>query len=77
MRINFARLCYNTVMSFLEHSEFSCPYCGAGNSLEVDFTGGRRQKFVVDCEACCSPIVILLHLAGQEIIGLDVRRENE
>ncbi len=64
-------------MSLLEHNDFACPYCGAANLLEIDFTAGRRQRFVVDCEACCSPIVVRLELTGGRLDALEVRRENE
>ena len=64
-------------MALEQYEEFSCPYCGETNQLLVDFSGGRAQEFVVDCEVCCAPIIIRLQLRGQEIITLDVQRENE
>ncbi|MBF0490376.1 MAG: CPXCG motif-containing cysteine-rich protein [Candidatus Omnitrophica bacterium] len=57
--------------------QFSCPYCAESNALVVDITGGANQTFVVDCEVCCAPIVVRLKIRGEEIISLDVRRENE
>jgi hypothetical protein len=56
---------------------FSCPYCGQDNSLFVDPSAGRRQKQIVDCEVCCRPIVIDLWLEGEEIVSLNVTKENE
>ena len=62
----------------LEHDySFDCPYCGSFNSLYIDITGGSHQHFIVDCETCCAPISISLRLSGEEIISVDVRKENE
>ena len=62
----------------LEHDEnFACPYCGQDNMLMVDTTGGSEQRLVVDCEVCCAPIVVRVKVRGGEIMGIDVRKENE
>jgi hypothetical protein len=63
-------------MSLAENEEFLCPYCGEPNALFVDFSGGRNQKFVVDCEVCCAPIVVRLQLNGRDIAAIDVQKEN-
>jgi len=60
-----------------EHYDFDCPYCGSENSFPVDFTGEVHQSFVVDCETCCAPITIRLRISGDEVISVDIRRENE
>ena len=70
-------MCYYRPMSFDQSEEFLCPYCGRPNSLSVDITGGRNQEFVVDCETCCAPIAVCLKIDGAEIIGIDIRKENE
>lgn len=57
--------------------DFSCPYCGSANMLEIDFTGGRRQDFVVDCENCCAPIAVRVTIADAKRLWVEVRRENE
>ena len=68
---------YNIIMDLERSDNFTCPYCGETNTLAVDNSAGSRQKFVVDCEICCAPIVVIVHLQiGEEII-IDVRRENE
>jgi transcription elongation factor Elf1 len=56
---------------------FSCPYCGSDNYLSADPSGGRRQKFVVDCEICCQPIAIELNISGESAPEINARRENE
>ena len=62
----------------LEHDySFDCPYCGSTNALFIDISGGSHQQFVVDCETCCAPIMVNIRLSGEEIISVDVRKENE
>ena len=63
-------------MSLEQFENFCCPYCGETNELFVDFSGGSHQEFVVDCEVCCAPIIVHLIIQGDEIISLDVQREN-
>jgi transcription elongation factor Elf1 len=59
-----------------DHS-FDCPYCGSSNSLYVDVSGGARQHMITDCETCCAPISVSIRLSGDEILSIDVRKENE
>ncbi len=46
---------------------FNCPFCGEELSVRLDPSGGRRQKFVQDCEVCCKPIQIEVHLKDGEV----------
>ena len=64
-------------MSLEKSEDFLCPYCGETNELLIDVSGGPHQEFVLDCEVCCAPIIIRLTLRGEEIISLDVQREND
>lgn len=36
---------------------FSCPHCGERISMLLDLSAGS-QRYIEDCEACCSPIDI-------------------
>jgi hypothetical protein len=38
-----------------EHENFSCPWCGAPNTLEVE-PEEAGQWLVQDCQVCCQPI---------------------
>ena len=64
-------------MTLESNENFYCPYCGQSNELLVDFTGGNNQRFVLDCETCCAPISIRLKIRGQNILEIDIRKENE
>lgn len=69
--------CYDVLMTLEQDENFLCPYCGESNALLVDFTTGSHQEFVVDCEVCCAPIVVRVKMRGEEIIAIDVKKENE
>ncbi len=58
-----------------EDLTFDCPHCGEPNALRVDLTAGKRQKFVVDCEVCCHPIVIQLEADETGILELSAEKE--
>lgn len=43
----------------------SCPYCGESSELPVDLAGGAVQEYVQDCEVCCHPWLVRVHLDGE------------
>ena len=64
-------------MSLEQFEGFLCPYCGQSNEIPVDVTGGACQEFVVDCEVCCAPIALRIKIRAEEILSIEVRKENE
>ncbi len=50
-----------------EDYPLECPYCGEKLNVRLDVSGGRKQKFVQDCEVCCRPIEIEVHFKGGEV----------
>lgn len=45
---------------------FDCPYCGEQISVLVD-TSVAQQSYIEDCEVCCSPVVLRLEVAGDDV----------
>ncbi len=41
-----------------EEMEFQCQYCGAVNSVEVDFSEGLVIEYDEDCSVCARPNLI-------------------
>lgn len=61
----------------LEHDyEFSCPHCGEDLTMKLDFTAGKFQSFVYDCEVCCKPIQIKIELDGDEVMTFSAEQEE-
>ena len=47
---------------------FNCPYCYSNISMLIDFSI-PNQKYIEDCEVCCSPIEINCKIESNEITG--------
>ena len=62
-------------MELEEDYSFDCPYCMEPNTIRVDLTGGKKQKFVYDCETCCHPIVIQLEAGPDGIERASAEKE--
>jgi hypothetical protein len=41
-------------------ARFQCAGCGEWNETSGDMSGGRRQRYVEDCQVCCKPNVLTL-----------------
>ena len=52
----------------------SCPHCGEEFSLAFDVNEGSAE-FTIDCEVCCRPMTVAVHVEDGEITGLDVVEE--
>ncbi|MBP9854615.1 MAG: CPXCG motif-containing cysteine-rich protein [Candidatus Omnitrophica bacterium] len=62
-------------MPISEEYFYACPYCSSENSLLVDYSGGSTQKFITDCEICCRPISIKLHLNEDGVLSFEALTE--
>lgn len=45
--------------------EFACGACGSVNYIEFDISGGMEQDMIQDCDSCCRPNRIHMHMDGQ------------
>ncbi len=45
---------------------FGCPYCGEDISMLLD-PSVSQQQYIEDCEVCCNPIDIRLHIEDGEL----------
>ena len=60
----------------LESSQsFPCPNCGEELTIRIDLTAGKKQRFVYDCEVCCSPIVCRVEIEGGEVVNFSAEKE--
>ena len=56
---------------------YACAFCGGENDLDVDPSGGRRQRFTEDCAVCCRPNLITLVIGEEGEAAVEVDREYE
>ncbi len=43
-------------------AEYICAFCGEPNTTFVDWGGGKQQSYVEDCQVCCQPNVLYVHI---------------
>lgn len=55
----------------------SCPYCGEPSELLVDLAGGIIQQYVQDCDICCQPWLVNIHLDAEGFPSLSVATLDE
>ncbi|MEO6346300.1 MAG: CPXCG motif-containing cysteine-rich protein [Aquaticitalea sp.] len=52
----------------MEEHFFQCPYCWEEISMLLDYSVSQ-QTYIEDCEICCNPIQLTVHIQNQEITG--------
>lgn len=52
-------------------AEAACPWCGEPSSISFD-PQCPDQQFHTDCEVCCRPFVVTLHIEDGEVTQVDV-----
>jgi len=60
----------------LREQAIQCPYCGEHISILVDCSV-EDQSYIEDCEVCCRPINLSIHVDNNQNIQLIVQHENE
>jgi hypothetical protein len=52
--------------------EVTCPYCGESMAISVDPTGGSDQVYVEDCQVCCQPWQVHVHVLESGAVDVSV-----
>jgi hypothetical protein len=48
-------------------TDITCPYCGETITTRLDLSAGS-QTYVEDCQVCCQPIQIAVHVADDGVL---------
>lgn len=56
--------------------EIQCPYCGESIELVIDDSAGD-QTYIEDCQVCCRPITVAVHLDEEGQPSVIVSGEDE
>lgn len=56
----------------MEEYFFQCPYCWEEISMLIDLSQ-KRQSYIEDCETCCNPIQLKIHIENQEITDFEAQ----
>lgn len=62
-------------MSALDSVLIQCPYCWETLEISVD-PSVREQEYVEDCQVCCQPILLKVHLDDDLTPHVDACAEN-
>ncbi|MDA1080331.1 MAG: CPXCG motif-containing cysteine-rich protein [Gemmatimonadetes bacterium] len=54
-----------------------CPYCGEFVEITLDSAGGRVQNYVEDCEVCCRPWNVTVHLRADGSASVTLSAQDE
>jgi hypothetical protein len=56
--------------------EVQCPYCGEPGEIAADYDPEvpGDQVFVQDCEVCCNPWTVTVHVSPDGEVTADVAR---
>jgi hypothetical protein len=57
-------------------AEISCPYCGESLDILLDASAGEQQ-YIEDCQVCCRPITLNVHLDDDGEPQVRAASENE
>lgn len=52
----------------LEPASFVCPHCAQINDTAVDPSQGTRQSYEEDCQVCCRPLKLQVHVEDGEAL---------
>ncbi|MEP7187131.1 MAG: CPXCG motif-containing cysteine-rich protein [Rhodanobacter sp.] len=57
-------------------AEISCPYCGEPLDILLDASAGEQQ-YIEDCQVCCRPITLSVHIDEDGEPRASAASENE
>ncbi len=56
---------------------FRCPWCDAPNEIFIDISAGVDQEYEEDCQVCCRPTTVHLHIDPDDLhVHIDVDMEG-
>ena len=64
------------MMNHLEAQEVRCPYCFEVIELSIDCSVST-QRYIEDCQVCCRPINLSIHIVDSDMLTVSVTHENE
>lgn len=55
---------------------FRCAWCLQLNEIFIDISAGDEQDYVEDCQVCCRPNVVHIHI-DEELAHIEITNEAE
>lgn len=63
-------------MTILDTARVHCPYCDATQNVMLD-PSEPEQEYTEDCQVCCQPMVLNVHLDPMHAPYVVARRESD
>ncbi|MBI3774381.1 MAG: CPXCG motif-containing cysteine-rich protein [Gammaproteobacteria bacterium] len=63
-------------MSLLDAHLIGCPYCGEQIEILIDVSAGD-QDYIEDCQVCCKPINLSIHIDHEGDLSVSARSDDE
>jgi hypothetical protein len=57
-------------------AEYQCGYCGEYSTTFVDLSAGFEQSYVEDCQVCCRPNILSVHV-DRDSLDVQITTEYE
>ena len=57
-------------------ASYTCAVCGEENETLVDESQGSDQEYIEDCQICCRPNVLRIHILGESEVTIDAAFEE-
>jgi hypothetical protein len=57
-------------------ADFFCAYCGEPSTTFIDLSAGSTQSYVEDCQVCCRPNILYVHI-DEETLEIEIDTEYE
>ncbi|XKH00280.1 CPXCG motif-containing cysteine-rich protein [Marinobacter nauticus] len=63
-------------MTAMDSVTVQCPYCWEMLEISID-PSVADQEYVENCQVCCHPILLTVHIDDQQVPRVEARAENE
>ena len=63
-------------MNITEPTNIDCPYCGQTINILIDCSVSE-QDYIEDCQVCCRPISMDIHIDNDGYPSVTVKHEDE
>ncbi|NET50745.1 MAG: CPXCG motif-containing cysteine-rich protein [Merismopedia sp. SIO2A8] len=57
-------------------ADYTCAFCGELNTTFVDISAGFSQRYIEDCQVCCRPNILYLHI-DEDTLEVDIQTDYE
>ena len=57
-------------------AEYYCAFCGEPSTTFIDISAGFSQRYIEDCQVCCRPNILFVHI-DEETLDIEIDTEYQ